>query len=107
MIFDLVSDSTMASGKTSQVENDWREKQLERAKWLKRDLDAGKGWTRRHNVANEYDSWSKTFSDDDVPVKMLYQLQNLPMSIEKFAEMMHPSKLETRNKWENTGLITI
>ena len=82
-----------------QAENDF-EKQVEKAKNLKNDLDTGKGWTQRYNVTNEYNSWSKTFSDEEVPVKTLFQLENLPMSAEKFAEMMHPSNMEIRKKWD-------
>lgn len=82
-----------------QTDNDF-EKQVERAKKFKNDLDTGKGWTQRYQVTNEYDSWSKTFGNEEVPVKTLFQFENLPISVEKFAEMMHPSNMEIRKKWD-------
>ena len=84
---------------TQKTESDF-EKQVERAKRLKEDLDTGKGWTQRHHVVNEYNSWSKTFPEEEVPVKGLFKLDNLPVSAEKFAEMMHPSNLIIRKKWD-------
>lgn len=90
----------MASKQSQQqVDNDF-EKQVERAKKFKNDLDTGKGWTQRYNVRNEYNSWSKTFCEEDVPVKTLFQFENLPISAEKFAEMMHPKNMEIRKKWD-------
>ena len=84
---------------TVQKENDF-EKQLERAKRFKEDLDNGEGWTQRYCVLNEYNSWSKTFPEEDVPVKTLYKFYNLPISAEKFAEMIHPSNMMVRKKWD-------
>ena len=82
-----------------QADNDFG-KQVERAKEFKTDLDTGEGWTQRYHVANEYNSWSKTYCKEDVPVKTLFQFENLPMSAEKFAEMIHPSNMEIRKKWD-------
>lgn len=86
-------------------ENDF-EKLMKRAKWFKEDLDKADGWTQRYNVSNEYDSWSKTFPEEEVPIKSLFLFKNVPISIEKFAEMMHPSKMEIRTKWDKafTGM---
>ena len=76
------------------------EKLVERAKWFKEDLDTGKGWTQRYHVIDEYNSWSKTFPEEEVKVKILFKFKNLPMPAEKFAEMVHPENMETRKKWD-------
>ena len=78
------------------------EKQVERAKKFKEDLDKGEGWTQRLHVENEINSWSKTFPDEEVPIKILVKIENLPMSAEKFAEMVHPSKIDLRKKWDKS-----
>ncbi|KAM7448733.1 hypothetical protein ABFA07_003238 [Porites harrisoni] len=36
------------------------EKEVERAKWFKSDLEKG-GWNQRYKVPGEFDSWSNTF----------------------------------------------
>ena len=79
------------------VEDAW-----EKAKLLKQDLDNGEGWTQRYHVQNEYNSWSKTFQNAEVPVKLLYRFENMPMSAEKLIEMLSPEKLELRQKWDKT-----
>ena len=79
------------------VEKAWKE-----AKSLKQDLDNGKGWTQRLHVPNEYNSWSKTFPDDDVPVKVIHRFENMPMSAEIFIEMMSPETMELRMKWDKS-----
>ena len=84
---------------TEKAKSDF-EKQVARAKWFNEDLDSGKEWTQRYHVVNEYNSWSKTFPEEEVPVKALFQFDNLPISAEKFAEMMHPSNLMIRKKWD-------
>ena len=76
------------------------EKLVERAKQLKKDLDMGKGWTQRYHVLNEYNSWSRTFPEEEVPVKVLFKFENLSISAENFAEMCHPVNMETRKKWD-------
>ncbi|CAB4020036.1 Hypothetical predicted protein [Paramuricea clavata] len=78
------------------------EKAWEKAKLLKQDLDKGDGWTRRYQIVNEYNCWTKTFPNEEVPVKVLYRFENMPMSAEKFIEMMSPDKMDLREKWENT-----
>jgi hypothetical protein len=78
------------------------EKAWEKAKLLKQDKDKGDGWTQRYHIVNEYNSWSKTFPNEEVPVKLLYRFENMPMSAEKFIEMMSPEKMYLREKWENS-----
>lgn len=75
------------------------EKEVERAKWFKEDLDKG-GWNERLKVPGRFDSWSKTFPQEEVAVKVLYFFRDMPMSAEKFAEMVHPSNMELRTKWD-------
>ncbi len=83
-----------------QADNDF-DKQVERAKEFKTDLDTGEGWTQRYHVRNEYNSWSKTFCKEEVPVKALFQLENVPMSADKLEEMIHPPN---RKKWDEQAL---
>ncbi len=82
-----------------QADNDFG-KQVERGKEFKTNLDTGEDWTQRYHVTNEYNSWSKTYCKEEVPVKTLFQLENVPMSAEKFAETIHPSNMEIRKKWD-------
>ena len=91
----MASEEPQKKAETSNVE-----KLVERAKWFKDDLETGKGWTQRYLVSNEYISWSKTFPDEEVKVKILYKFENLPIPAEKFAEMLHPANMETRKKWD-------
>ena len=90
---------------TTETESSF-ERQVERAKRFQEDLDSGQEWTQRHHVPNEYNSWSKTFPEEDVPVKILFKFENLPISAGKFAEMVHPSNMLIRKKWDKafTGL---
>ena len=76
------------------------EKEVQRAKWFKEDLAKG-GWNRRFKVTGRFDSWSKTFQKEECAVKVLFLFQDMPMPAEKFAEMMHPSNMETRTKWDD------
>ena len=76
------------------------DKLVERAKTFKEDLDVGKGWTQRLRFPNEYNSWSKTFPEEEVPVKVLSKFENLPIPAAKVAEMLSPSTMETRKKWD-------
>ena len=92
----------MASKEFTQKTESDIEKQEERARRFKEDLDTGKGWTQRYYAPIEYNSWSKTFPEEEVPVKVLFQFDNLPFSAEKFAEMMHPSNLMIRKKWDQS-----
>jgi len=73
-------------------------KEVERAKWFKEDLDKG-GWNERYKVPG-FDSWSKTFPEEQVPVKVLFLFSDMPMSAKKFAEIIHPSNMDLRTKWD-------
>ena len=75
------------------------EKELQRAKWFKEDLEKG-GWKSRFKVGGRFNSWSKTLREE-VAVKVLFLFQDMPMSAEKFAEMIHPSKMEIRTRWDD------
>ena len=74
------------------------EKAWEKAKFLKQDLDKGDGWTQRYQIVSEYNSWTKTFPNEEVRVKLLYRFENMPMSAEKFIEMMSADKREWDKK---------
>ena len=78
------------------------EKAWEKARFLKQDLDKGDGWTQRYQIVNEYNSWTKTFPNEEVRVKLLYRFENMPMSAEKFIEMMSAEKMDLREQWDNT-----
>lgn len=75
------------------------EKEVQRAKWFNEELKKG-GWNQRYKVPGEFDSWSNTFPEEEVPIKTLYLFKALPLSAEKFAEMMHPSNMDIRIKWD-------
>ena len=75
-------------------------KEVQRAKWFKEDLEKG-GWNPRFKVPGRFDSWSKTFPGEEVAVKVLYLFQDMPMPAEKFAEMIHPSNMEIRTRWDD------
>ena len=75
------------------------QKEVDRAKWFKEDLEKG-GWNSRYKVPG-FNSWSKTFPEEEVPVKTLFMFQDMPMSAEKFAEIMHPSNMELRTQWDD------
>ena len=74
------------------------EKEVDRAKWFKEDLEKG-GWTERYKVPG-FNSWSKIFPEEEVPIKVLYMFEDMPISAEKFGEMMDPSNFELRTKWD-------
>ena len=74
--------------------------EVQRAKWFKEDLEKG-GWNPRFKVPGRFDSWSKTFPEEEVAVKALFLFQDMPMPAEKFAEMMHPSNMEMRTRWDD------
>ena len=76
------------------------EKEVERAKWFKTDLEKG-SWNQRYKVPGEFDSWSNTFPQEEVPIKTLFMFEALPLTAEKFAEMVHPSNMDIRIKWDN------
>ena len=37
-----------------------------------------------------------------MPVKVIHRFENMPMSAEKFIEMMSPEKMELRMKWDKS-----
>lgn len=77
------------------------EKEIERAKWFKDDLEKG-GWREAYKgPVSQY--WIKTFPDEEVPIKILFTF-DMPMPAKVFSEMISPSVIEDRNKWE-TGII--
>ena len=76
------------------------EKEVQRAKWFKEDLEKG-GWNPRFKVPGRFDSWSKTLPEEEVAVKVLFLFQDMPMPAETFAEMIHPSNMEIRTRWDD------
>ena len=97
------------------------EKEVERTKWFKEDLDKG-GWKKTDTYfcdsmpgkvpvslvsiskclaslipGSTY--WIKTFPGEVVPVKLFFKW-NMPMPAKMFMEMLHPSTLEVRKKWD-------
>ena len=77
------------------------EKEIERAKWFKDDLDKG-GWEEIHrSPGNVY--WVKIFPDEDVPVKVLFNFE-IAMPAKMFPEMLHPRNQDKRNQWDRTFL---
>jgi len=77
------------------------EKEIERAKWFKNDLDKG-GWNEVHSSPGAV-YWQKTFPDDEVPIKILFKI-DLPLSAESYMEMVNPKNIEVRNKWDRVFL---
>ena len=47
--------------------------------------------------------WMKTLPDQEVPIKTLF-LFDMPMPADKIKEVMHPSNLEIRKKWDRAFL---
>ena len=73
------------------------EKDLQRAKWFKEDLDKG-GWREIHKGPNvRY--WIKTFPDEEVPVKVLFT-HDMPISAKKYSQLYDPLNMEYRKKWD-------
>lgn len=75
------------------------EKSVNRAKWFLEDLEKGTGWSQAYK-APAFDSWIKTFPEEHVPVKVVYMMRDMPLSAEKFAEMMGPANMEFRREWD-------
>ena len=73
------------------------EKEIERAKWFKNDLDKG-GWNEIHNSPGAV-YWQKTFPDNEVPIKFLFKI-DLPLSIKTYIEMVNPKNMDLRQKWD-------
>ena len=76
-----------------------REKEIERAKWYKDDLDKG-GWKEVHRSPGHV-YWIKTFPEDEVPTKVL-SFVDLPISAEMYRELVDPKNLDKRKKWDKT-----
>ena len=74
------------------------EEELERAKWYKEDLDKG-GWKQLFTGPG-LTYWIKTFSDEEVPVKVLFT-KHLQMSAKTFAQLMDGKHVEVRKKWDD------
>ena len=75
------------------------EKELQRAKWFKEDLDKG-GWREVHKGPN-VNIWTKTFPGEEIPVKILYS-HVLPMSVKKYCQLADPLNIEFRKKWDKS-----
>ncbi|KAJ7390136.1 hypothetical protein OS493_027174 [Desmophyllum pertusum] len=77
------------------------DEELKRAKWFKDDLDKG-GWDEVYRSPGAM-FWMKTLPDQEVPIKTLF-LFDMPMPADKIKEVMHPSNLEIRKKWDRAFL---
>ena len=75
------------------------EKELQRAKWFKEDLNSG-GWKEIHKGPN-VTYWKKTFPDEEIPVKILIS-HVMPMPVKKFSQLFDPINMEIRRKWDET-----
>ncbi|KAJ7319215.1 hypothetical protein OS493_036378 [Desmophyllum pertusum] len=73
------------------------DKEIERAKWFKEDLDKG-GWKEIHKSPGSV-YWLKAFPDENVPNKVLSRV-DLAMSAEMYMEVLHPKNLDKREKWD-------
>ena len=73
------------------------DKEIERAKWFKNDLDKG-GWNEIHRSPGAV-YWQKTFPDNEVPIKFLFKI-DLPLSAKSYLEMVNPKNMDVRNKWD-------
>ena len=70
----------MEPGEQSYPQLDF-EKEVQRAKWFKEDLEKG-GWNPRFKASGRFNSWSKTFREEEVAVKVLFLFQDMPMPAE-------------------------
>ncbi|KAJ7319219.1 hypothetical protein OS493_036382 [Desmophyllum pertusum] len=73
------------------------DKEIERAKWFKNDLEKG-GWMQAHKSPGRV-YWSKTFHDEEIPIAVL-SLADIPLSAEMYMEILQPEHQEKRNKWD-------
>lgn len=73
------------------------DKEIERARWFKRDLDNG-GWKEVHNSPDAV-YWQKTFPENQVPIKILFKV-DVPLSAESYMETVNPKNMDLRNKWD-------
>lgn len=77
------------------------DKEIERAKWYKEDLDKG-DW-REVNRSPGKVFWIKTFPEEEVPIKLLSSIE-LPLSADTYMEMLHPRNEDKREKWDTIFL---
>jgi len=75
------------------------EKEIERAKWYKDDLDKG-GWKEVHRSPGHV-YWIKTFPEEEVPTTMLASI-DFPLSAEAYIEIIDPKNQDKRDKWDKT-----
>ncbi|KAJ7369397.1 hypothetical protein OS493_039371 [Desmophyllum pertusum] len=73
------------------------DKEIERAKWFKNDLEKG-GWKEVHKSPGKI-YWSKTFPEEEVPIKVL-SLYDMPLSAKMFMDLFESEHLDKRNKWD-------
>ena len=69
---------------------------------FKEDLHKGNG----RSVAGGgpgYTYWIKTFSSDDVPIKIVYVV-DMPFATKVFAQLLDPRNIEAPNDWEHEVL---
>ena len=74
------------------------DEELQRAKWLKENLEKGDGWT----VAGEgpgYTYWIKTIQLANVLVKIVYFI-DMPFPAKVFSQLLDPQNLKARNDWD-------
>lgn len=80
--------------------------ELAKARWYHEDLKAG-GWRELQNgvvkppqleLAPTF--WIKTFPDQEIPTKVLFKFDRLPLSAIQFTEVLSPRNTEHRRKWD-------
>ena len=71
------------------------DKEIERAKWFKEDLDKG-GWKEIHKSPGSV-YWLKPFPDENIPNKVLSRV-DLAMSAEMYMEVLHPKNVDNTRK---------
>ncbi len=69
------------------------ETEITRAKWYKEDLEKGE-WSEKGNYPG-FIAWTKSFPDEEVPVKVLFKF-DLAMPAEYVLKMLDPSTYDTR-----------
>ena len=77
------------------------EKEIERAKWYRENLDEG-GWNEVHKSPGHV-FWIKTFPKDEIPINILSSI-DLPLSAEMYMEIIDPKNQDKRDKWDKTFL---
>ena len=82
----------MALSKDQSFRSISYEDELERAKLMKEDLKKGDGWSvAASGIGFSY--WIKTFHNDDVPIKIVYDV-DMPFPAKVFQQLLDPSNLE-------------